>query len=217
MNTTSSRRALLALAILLALHVTGTVRAAEAEPPIDPVRGRQLMQKSSRGETLTPEEQAYLDRVTQEIRKRAAGKRSGSAPNVPARPLGVNTNDWVQLVPITDMTAQYKGEDGGLYGGGQNEPSAAHRAAYLKESEQIRPLDTRRQRARLKYDPQTGRFVFPTRVFAAYSLGKEAEPGPYQTGPAVVIIEADDCRPLQVVFYDEMPDVEITLTRSATE
>jgi hypothetical protein len=43
------------------------------------------------------------------------------------------------------MTTPYKGEDGGLYGSGQNEPPAAHRAAYLKESEQIRPLDARGQ------------------------------------------------------------------------
>ena len=117
-------------------------RTAESEPPIDPVRGRQLMQKSSRGETLTPEEQAYLERVKQEIRKRAAGKRSGAAPkDATSRPVAVSTNDWSALVPITDMTAPYKGEDGGLYGGGTNEPPEAHRAAYMKESEKIRPLD----------------------------------------------------------------------------
>lgn len=100
------------------------------EPPIDPVRGRQLMEKSTRGETLTPEEQAYLQRVRQALRQRAA-----------ARPMAANTNDWSALVPLTDMTAPYKGEDGGLYGGGHNEPPAALRAAHLKESEQIRPLD----------------------------------------------------------------------------
>ena len=55
----------------------------------------------------TPEEQAYFDRVKQEIRKRAAGK----------------------------------GEDGGLYGDGKNEPPEAHRTAYRKESEKILPLD----------------------------------------------------------------------------
>ena len=100
------------------------------EQPIDPVRGRELMEKSSRGETLTPEEQVYLDRVRQAIRARAG-----------ARPLPLNTNDWSALVPLTDLTATYKGEDGGLYGGGQNEPPPAHRAAHLKESEKIRPLD----------------------------------------------------------------------------
>jgi hypothetical protein len=100
------------------------------EPPIDPVRGRQLMEKATRGETLTAEEQAYLERVRQALRQRAT-----------APPMAANTNDWTALVPLTDLTAPYKGEDGGLYGGGQNEPPAALRAAHLKVSQEIRPLD----------------------------------------------------------------------------
>jgi hypothetical protein len=41
------------------------------------------------------------------------------------------------------MTAQqnYKGRDGGLYGGGKNEPPAAHAKAALAEAAHIRPLD----------------------------------------------------------------------------
>ena len=45
-------------------------------------------------------------------------------------------------MPITDLTAPYKGEDGGLYGGGKNEPPAAHRAAHLKESGKIVPRNS---------------------------------------------------------------------------
>ena len=112
------------------------IHAAEAQPPIDPIRGRRLMEKSSRGETLTPEEMAYLDRVRQAIRERAAGRRPGSPPSASvSRSLAVNPNDWSALVPMTDMTSPYQGEDGGLYGGGQNEPPEAHRAAHLQESE----------------------------------------------------------------------------------
>ena len=115
---------------------------ADGEPPIDVVRGRQLMQKFKNGETLTAEEQAYLDRVKQEIRKRAAGKRPGAAQQPgPTRPLEAGTNDWSALVPLTDLTVPYKGEDGGLYGGGQNVPPEAHSNAYMKESGKIRPLD----------------------------------------------------------------------------
>lgn len=49
----------------------------------------------------------------------------------------------VGLKPLTEMTAQdkYKGEDGGLYGGGKNEPPEAHRAAALDECRRIVPLD----------------------------------------------------------------------------
>lgn len=125
---------------LLLVALLAGVRASD-EPPIDVQRGKQLMRKFQAGETLTPEEQAYLERVKREIRKRAAGKRRGPVPSAPARKFVVNTSDWNALVPITDMTAPYKGEDGGLYGGGQNEPPESHRAAYLEESEKIRPLD----------------------------------------------------------------------------
>ena len=47
------------------------------------------------------------------------------------------------LVPLTEMAAgqSYKGRDGGLYGGGRNEPPAAHRAAALAEAAKIVPLD----------------------------------------------------------------------------
>ncbi len=49
----------------------------------------------------------------------------------------------VGLKPLTEMTAsdKYKGEDGGLYGAGRNEPPEAHQAAARKESAQIVPVD----------------------------------------------------------------------------
>ncbi len=49
----------------------------------------------------------------------------------------------VGLKPLTEMTAadRYKGEDGGLYGGGKNEPPAALQAAAQKEASKIVPLD----------------------------------------------------------------------------
>jgi hypothetical protein len=47
------------------------------------------------------------------------------------------------LVPLTEMTAKdrYKGEDGGLYGGGRNEPPGVHQRAAREALEKIRPLD----------------------------------------------------------------------------
>ena len=49
----------------------------------------------------------------------------------------------VGLKPLTEMTAEdrYKGEDGGLYGGGKNEPPPAHLAAAKRQTEKIVPLD----------------------------------------------------------------------------
>ena len=135
------KTAIVSVAVLLLASVC-VLFAAEDNAPIDVQRGRQLMQKYQRGETLTPEEQRYLDRVKAEIRKRASGKQSGAAPAAGAqRAIAVNPDDWKGLVPITDMNAPYKGEDGGLYGEGRNEPPAAHRAAHLRESEQVVPRD----------------------------------------------------------------------------
>jgi hypothetical protein len=49
----------------------------------------------------------------------------------------------VGLKPLTEMTAddKYKGEDGGLYGAGTNEPPVAHQLAAQKESTKIQPLN----------------------------------------------------------------------------
>jgi hypothetical protein len=47
------------------------------------------------------------------------------------------------LKPLTEMTAEdrYKGEDGGLYGGGRNEPPEVHRRAARAALKKITPLD----------------------------------------------------------------------------
>lgn len=57
--------------------------------------------------------------------------------------INVKEKSSVGLKPLTEMTAEdkYKGEDGGLYGGGKNEPPEAHRKAALDESTRIVPLD----------------------------------------------------------------------------
>lgn len=49
----------------------------------------------------------------------------------------------VGFKPLTEMTAseKYKGEDGGLYGGGRNVPPASHLAAARAATAKITPLD----------------------------------------------------------------------------
>ena len=66
---------------------------------------------------------------------------------------------------------------------------------------------------RLLYHVASGRFALRSTVFAAYSSGKgkAKEAGPYQTGSLITRLMADRAKPLRVVFYDEMPDVEITV------
>jgi hypothetical protein len=171
------------LIILACALFVPSVPSHADEPPIDPVKGRALMEKFKNGETLTPDEQAYLDRVRQAIRERAMGKKPG-APTTPSTP--PNTTDWSALVPIIDMTTPYKGEDGGLYGGGQNDPPEAHRAAHLKESEKIVPRDANGEPS------PDGKVGFITLGFSNTSIESEdfkrtADADP-QKSPQVIIV-----------------------------
>ena len=64
------------------------------------------------------------------------------------------------------------------------------------------------------YNAKNGRFVFATTVFAAYSTGNDQpKPGPYQTGSAQISVESPGFKPLVLQFFDEIPDVRITLDK----
>ncbi len=115
--------------VLLLLGLT----ALAAEPgsaPIDFDKARQLLERRQRGETLTREEQGYLERAI--IERRARQGRPENQRPAPAR-----------LIPLSDLTGtdHYEGEDGGLYGGGRNTPPEAHRKAAQAELAKIRPLN----------------------------------------------------------------------------
>ncbi len=71
------------------------------------------------------------------IRTIQLGKKAGSSPTQ-----GTGRTS-VGFKPLTEMMAQdkYQGEDGGLYGGGENEPPKAHQAAARKETSKVVPLD----------------------------------------------------------------------------
>jgi hypothetical protein len=104
----------------------------QADDGIDWNRAQQLHQRFVRGEKLTEEEQAYHDRAAKALR----AKGGPGQPPPPSKPP-------VGLKPLSDMTAQdrYKSQDGGLYGGGKNEPPQAHLQAAMKQAKLIRPLD----------------------------------------------------------------------------
>jgi hypothetical protein len=113
--------------------------AAQNNDAIDWNKARQIHQKFVRGEKLTAEEQAYHDRAVKAFQ---AGARPGNAPPPPAKPP-------VGLKPLCDMSAddRYKGEDGGLYGGGKNVPPEKHLQAALEAARAIRPLNSKGQPA----------------------------------------------------------------------
>jgi hypothetical protein len=130
------------VARLVVPAVAGLVLALAAVPgfaqrgEIDFNRARLLRDRDLRGESLTPDERAYLERPRAAFQKKQAGAMKG--PQRPAR-------DTTGLTPLTDLAgaARYQEQDGGLYGGGKNEPPAAQRAAALRAAGQVTPLDAR--------------------------------------------------------------------------
>ncbi len=109
----------------------GSERAAKKEEPIDFEKARQLMQKRQRGGELSAEERAYLEKA---IAARRA-QNTGAAALKPREQTGFK--------PLTEMSAddKYKEQDGGLYGGGKNTPTAEHQQAAEKALALIKPLD----------------------------------------------------------------------------
>ncbi len=125
--------------LLLIVTVTGTFVLALSltharQDDIDLNRAMQLRQRFLQGEQLTFEEQAYLERAKAAVQRKQAGALKG------ARLVSKNS---LGLTPLTDLAgeAQYKGQDGGLYGGGKNQPPEKHLRAAIRVSSQIRPLN----------------------------------------------------------------------------
>lgn len=107
----------------------GAQQADQAAEPIDWERARALLRREQAGETLSAEEQAYLDRAK-------AARAGGAQPGAPA------PRATTGLKPLTEMGAEdlYESQDGGLYGAGLNEPPAAHRALAMAAAGRIQPL-----------------------------------------------------------------------------
>jgi hypothetical protein len=109
-----------------------------ADQPIDFQKARQLMQRRNRGDKLSAEEAAYLERAM-------AARRS--AEGQPKQPAG--GRESIGQKPLTEMTAddKYKGQDGGLYGGGKNTPPESQLKAAQAAIERIQPLNAAGQPA----------------------------------------------------------------------
>ncbi len=95
----------------------------------------------------------------------------------------------VGLKPLTEMTAKdrYKGEDGGLYGGGRNAPPPAHQEAARKQTERIVPLDAD---GNPSIDGKIGLVsISMSNATQEYSLFKRIADKDPQKSPRVVIVD----------------------------
>ena len=98
---------------------------------IDWQKAQELFRREQRGETLTADGQAYLARA-KKVRQRGGDRQPPLAPRQTHGP----------LKPLSDMSAEdtYEGEDGGLYGGGNNTPPAALVESATAALRQIKPI-----------------------------------------------------------------------------
>lgn len=153
----ASRRVLRGIAVAcgLLILVSAVGSPSKGQDPIDRNRVKELYEKSKRGDKLTPDEQKDLDRVLRDLK--AKGNPSADSPSAaagkwektiyvgPVKKLLEERKEQksVGYTPLTEMSATDKhfGEEGGLYGGGKNDPPAAHQQAAQEAVEQITPLD----------------------------------------------------------------------------
>lgn len=102
------------------------------------------------------------------------------------------------------VTGEIRGEEG-------THPKVVH---FFRTNDSMLLGSKQNYKEPVIYDPTNGRFVFLTTVFAAYSTGNDqVEPGPYQTGSAQIRVEAPGFEPIVIQFFDEIPDVRITLEK----
>jgi uncharacterized coiled-coil DUF342 family protein len=110
----------------------------QAKDDFDWQKARAAHEKEKRGETLTSDEKTLLDEAKKRMSEGRGPNRRDGARNEQRPALAPPPKD---LVPLTELTAKYKDQDGGLYGGGKNEPPAAHAALAKKAIAEIKPLD----------------------------------------------------------------------------
>ena len=115
-----------------------TQEASADDRKIDFERAKELFRKRQNGGRLTTDEEAFLKRA---IAARQRGQGAGSGQGRDARMLP--PKETTGFKPLDQMTAdeRYFDQDGGLYGGGSNEPTADHRAAAERELAKIVPLN----------------------------------------------------------------------------
>lgn len=168
-----------------------------AEEPLDREKFREIRQKMRRGEELTEEEKAYIERARAEFRNRRGERarpegRRGERGQRPEgrRPRGPRAEgkETTGLIPLTEMgSKKYKEQSGGLYGNGKNTPPAAHQKAAEKELAKIQPLDAKGKPAR------DGKIVLislgmsnTTQEFSFFKRLADADPN---KSPGVVIVD----------------------------
>ena len=158
-----------------------------AEPPADNIdwqKAQQLHQREVRGEKLSAEDQVYLDRAKAQIKAGGGpGRKAGGAP------AGNQRKAPEHLTPLTDLSAtdRYEGEEGGLYGHGQNTPPPELAQTAQQQLARIQTLDAAGQPA------SDGRIVFVSismsNATMEFSKFKQIADSAPQKSPKLTIVD----------------------------
>ncbi len=163
---------------VLVLTPAAVSAQAEKQPAdaIDFDKARAIFQKRQRGEKITADEEAYVQKA---MAARRAANPNGNSPNGPQRQSAPMPRETIGLKPLTEMSAKdrYKDQDGGLYGDGRNSPPEAHQRAAEAGLARIQPLNAEGQPA------GNGRIVFvslsmsnATQEFSRFKQLADADP-----------------------------------------
>ena len=130
----------------LALLLTGShTPTAAQERSLDWSHVRKILQKKRSGGTLTATEKTLFARAIEMRRQRMRGRSrsSNTRPNRQKSSSQTGAQRSLGLKPLDEMSAtdRYKGEEGGLYGGGQNTAPEKHLRLALSATRKIQPLD----------------------------------------------------------------------------
>ena len=94
------RRLLCLLAAVMGVSIAVPLFAAD-DGPIDMQKARGLYQREQKGEKLSPEEQAYLDRAKAERAKRG---QQGGQQGQPGGHNAPTPRESTGMIPLTDLT-----------------------------------------------------------------------------------------------------------------
>ena len=184
----------LSVTLLLAC---GFATALSQDDKIDWTRAEKLHRRAQAGEKLNAEEEAYYEKAKA---ARAAGKGPRGGGQAAPAPVDVS-----KLIPLTELgEGKYKGEIGGLYGYGMNDPPEAHLASAIKATMRITPLSSEGK------PDKNGKVVLlsigmsnTTQEFSQFVAIAKAEPG---KSPNLVIVDGAQGGQAAIQWADSKPD-----------
>jgi hypothetical protein len=172
----------------------GSTDADQNNP--DMARAKDIHRRKEAGQTVTPEEEKFLAEM---VRKHTGG---GKAPEGQSSAAVIEPPKG--LVPLTELKGDYHGQDGGLYGGGKNEPPVELDARAKNAAAQVHPLDADGQPA------ADGKIVFvslgmsnTTQEFSTFKRLADADPR--KAADVVVVDCAQGGRTAQAWAQNDQP------------